>query len=121
MKPGLFISYSRRQTRFVDNLVEQLLKDEYSVWLDYHNLVPARPWFDQIMEGLNGADAVLLIVSQASIESTNVVDEWKTALKLNKRIVLVIFEAYPLPDELQNCEWVDFRVDFKKGIKQFPY
>jgi len=103
MIPGLFISYSRRQTPFVDSLVEQLLKDEYSVWLDYHNLVPARPWFDQIMEGLNGADAILLIVSQAAIASTNVADEWKTALELNKRIILVIFEACPLPDELQNC------------------
>ncbi|MBK9604474.1 MAG: toll/interleukin-1 receptor domain-containing protein [Anaerolineales bacterium] len=121
MKPGLFISYSRRQTPFVDSLVEKLTKNEYSIWLDYHNLVPARPWFDQIMEGLNGAGAVLLIVSKDSIESTNVADEWKTALKLNKRIVLVIFETCPLPEELQNCEWVDFRVDFKKGIKQLDH
>ena len=51
MKPKVFISYSRRQTPFVDAFVDQLEDGGYSVWLDYQSLVLAQPWFEQIKKG----------------------------------------------------------------------
>ncbi len=118
MKPKLFISYSRRQTPFVDRLADKLEDNGYSLWLDYQSLVPARPWFDQIQSGLDGADVLLLVVSKESLASKHVEPEWRGALERNKRIVLVIFEAVPLPTELRECEWVDFRTRYNRSIQQ---
>ncbi|HNB40687.1 MAG TPA: toll/interleukin-1 receptor domain-containing protein [Anaerolineales bacterium] len=119
MKTSLMISYSRRQTPFVDRLYEELQKDGYSsIWLDYQSLTPAQPWYQQILDGITGAETLLLVVSKDSIESKNVEPEWRLALEHKKRIVLVIFEAYPLPVELQGCEWVDFRLNHKASLQK---
>lgn len=117
MKQKLFVSYSRRQTPFVDRFADYLEHNDYPLWLDYQRLVPARPWMEQITNGIAEMDVVLLVVSKDSIASTNVEPEWRLALKLKKRIILVIFEACPLPLELQACEWIDFRIHYKKSLQ----
>jgi hypothetical protein len=118
MSQNLFISYSRYQTPFIDRLAVELEKVGHTLWLDYRSLVPAKPWFDQIKAGVVGSDAFLLVVSQGSILSPNVEPEWRLALEHKERVILLIFEAVPLPPELQNCEWVDFRVNFKKSVSE---
>jgi hypothetical protein len=118
VRSKLFISYSRAQTPFVDRLADQLEDKGYSLWLDYQSLVPAQPWLQQIESWIDAADVVLLVVSKESITSRNVEPEWKRAVGRNKRIILVIFEAVPLPQELQGCEWVDFRSDYKKSFQE---
>jgi hypothetical protein len=118
MKPNLFISYSRRQTPFVDRLADKLEDHGYALWLDYQSLVPARPWSDQIQAGLKNADVLLLVVSKESLVSPHVEPEWRGALEMKKRIILLIFEAVPLPVELQRCEWVDFRARYNRSFKQ---
>ena len=118
MKQNLFISYSRRQTPFVDRFADKLEDDGYFVWLDYQKLVPAKPWLDQINAGIDAADVFFLVVSEESISSRNVAPEWKRALDKKKRIILIIFEAVPLPAELQGCEWVDFRTKYKQSFRE---
>lgn len=115
--PRLFISYSRAQTPFVDRLAGELEQQGYSLWLDYQSLVPARPWFEQIEAGIDGADVLLLIASKESISSKNVQPEWKRGLQRGKRIVLLIFEAVSLPAELEQCDWVDFRTDYRRAVQ----
>jgi hypothetical protein len=118
VNPKLFISYSRQQTPFVEQLAADFENSEYPFWLDYHNLVPARPWFDQIKSGVTESDAFLLVISDGSVSSPNVEPEWRLALELKERIILLIFEAVSLPPELQNCEWVDFRGEYKKSLEE---
>jgi hypothetical protein len=118
MSQKLFLSYSRQQTPFIDRLAAELDKAGHSLWLDYRSLVPAKPWYDQIKAGVVEAEAFLLVVSKGSISSPNVEPEWRLALELKERIILLIFEAAPLPPELQNCEWVDFRTNFKKSLAE---
>lgn len=118
MGQRLFISYSRRQTPFVDRLAEELENQGYSAWVDYRSLIPARPWLQQLEEGIAGADAFLLIVSSDSMSSNHVKSEWQKARERNKRIVLVIFEAIALPEELQSCEWLDLRAQYKQNFSR---
>lgn len=118
MKPNIFMSYSRREVGFVDDLTYRLEKEGFNVWLDYRTLVPGTPWKGQIDAGLNDADTVILVVSKESIASKYVELEWRHFLQLNKRLVLVIFEAVDLPKELEKYEWVDFRGQYEKGLKE---
>ena len=118
MKPNIFMSYSRREVGFVDDLTDKLEKEGYKVWLDYRTLVPGTPWKGQIDAGLNDSQVVLLVVSKASIASKYVELEWRHFLEMNKRLILLVFEAVDLPKELEVYEWVDFRGSYEKGLKE---
>lgn len=115
---SLFVSYCRRECSFVNHLFDRLEEEGYPVWLDYHSLIPGQPWLDQINTGIATADTVLLVISHEAIASKNVEYEWRKAIALNKRIVLLIFEAVPLPVELHCCEWIDFRGTFNRAVKK---
>lgn len=118
MPHSVFISYSRRESPFVDVLLDALEDEGVEVWVDYHSLVPAEPWLDQILEGIRWAEVFLLVVSKDSMASANVELEYKNALEQKKRIILIIFEAVSLPPALQNCEWLDFRKSFGRKKRE---
>jgi TIR domain-containing protein len=118
MTKNIFMSYSRRELGFVDDLVSKLEGENYKVWLDYRVLIPGTPWKEQIAKGLNDADTVLLVVSKASIASEYVELEWRHFLDTNKRVILLIFEAVDVPTELEKYEWVDFRGSYKAGLEE---
>src|SRR5574341_1289311 len=119
MKPNIFMSYSRREVGFVDDLTQRLEKEGYHVWLDYRSLAPGTPWAEQIDRGVDESQVILLVVSKASIASQYVEMEWRRVLtEKNKRIILLIFEAVDLPPELEWFEWVDFRGNYDAGIKE---
>jgi len=67
MTKNIFMSYSRRELGFVDDLVSKLEAENYNVWLDYRVLIPGSPWDVQIEKGLNDSDTVLLVVSNAAL------------------------------------------------------
>ena len=117
MPHSVFISYSRRESPFVDVLLDALEDEGLDVWVDYHSLVPAQPWLDQILQGIRQAEVFLLVVSKASMASENVASEYRYALEQKKRIFLIIFEAVSLPSILQNCEWIDFHGSFNQKKK----
>ncbi|MEA2174340.1 MAG: hypothetical protein QOD00_1932 [Blastocatellia bacterium] len=118
MPPSIFISYSRQEAPFVDSLLDHLEDNNMRVWVDYHSLIPARPWADEIARGIEEADVVLLVVSKASMRSDYAVAELLTAFQLKKRIILIIFEAVKLPEDFESYEWIDFRGSFKKGLNR---
>lgn len=118
MKPKIFMSYSRRELGFVDDLTYQLEKAGFNVWLDYRVLIPGSPWAVQIEKGLNECDVIVLVVSKASLASQYVELEWRKVMQQNKRVILALFEAVDLPTELENVEWVDFRGNYKTGIRE---
>ena len=104
MTKNVFMSYSRRELGFVDDLVTKLEKEEYTVWLDYRALIPGTPWNVQIDKGLKDSDTVLLVVSKAALASEYVALEWRHFLEMKKRLLLLIFEAVDLPEELEQYE-----------------
>lgn len=118
MMPNTFISYSRQCIGFVDDLAHKLQKQGFSIWTDYLSLVPGRPWAEQIEKGLQETELLLLVVSPESISSRSVEIEWRHFLEHKKRIILLIFQAVPLPPELANLEWVDFRGAFAPALRE---
>jgi hypothetical protein len=118
MTKNIFMSYSRRELGFVDDLVGKLEGENYNVWLDYRVLIPGTPWKGQIAKGLQDSDTVLLVVSKASLASEYVELEWRHFLKTDKRVILLIFEAVDIPTELEKYEWIDFRGNYKAGLDE---
>ncbi len=61
MPHSVFISYSRRESPFVDVFVDALAAEGLDAWVDYRCLVPGKPWLNQILEGIRQAEVFLLI------------------------------------------------------------
>src|SRR5882762_5912081 len=104
MSSQVFLSYSRHEAPFADSLLNALENRGFKVWMDYHSLTPAKPWVPEIYRAIEEADIVLLVVSRSCMASEFASAEMETAFELNKRIILIIFEAVPLPPWLEQCE-----------------
>jgi hypothetical protein len=118
MPADIFMSYSRHCIGFVDDLAHKLQKQGHHVWLDYLSLIPGRPWLEQIHRGLEEAEVLLFVVSPESVSSRSAEIEWRYFLEQKKRVILLIFQAVPLPPELADLEWVDFRGAYGPALKK---
>ena len=117
-KPYCFISYSRQEVTFVDSFARELERRGICTWVDFRNLVPGRPWQNQLDEGVHNAKTILLVVSKASMTSLPVKDEWTKSLAKDKRIILILFEPCKLDPGLTGLAWVDFTRPFDKAMSK---
>ncbi len=72
MSAKIFISYSRKDQEFVDQLVADLEAHGVGVWVDRGDIVAGAAWRQQIVEGIKNCPVFLLVLSPNSIESGNV-------------------------------------------------
>jgi hypothetical protein len=114
--PYYFVSYSRQEVPFVDSFSRELEKRGIRTWVDFRNLVPGHPWQPQLDEAVQNADAILLIISKASMSSLPVKDEWTKSLAAGRRIILIIFEPCNLDPGLVGLEWVDLTKRFDRAM-----
>src|SRR5262245_50863611 len=90
--PYYFISYPRQEVTFVDSVSRELERRGIRTWVDFRDLVPGQPWQPQLDKAVQNADAILLVVSKASMSSRPVKDEWTKSLGAGRRIILLLFE-----------------------------
>lgn len=77
---GVFISYAREDSTFVDKVYGRLQDEGANVWLDRHDAV-AGPLRRQIVDAIRMNDVVLLVLSKSSVNSNWVDHELKKALQ----------------------------------------
>jgi len=92
----VFISYSRKDTEFVDALQSLLTVHGIEVWLDRSRLEGGQLWKDMLEEAITACDVFLLISSPASLTSHWVRQELRYALltgstAASKRLVRLIY------------------------------
>jgi hypothetical protein len=112
----VFISYSRQQLYFAESLTLGLQNYGLSVWFDLQHLLPGSDWAVEIAAGIEASSAIVLIVSQAAIESPFVRREWETAMETGKPIYLVIYEPVELPTKLKYDAVIDMRAGFNRKL-----
>jgi TolB-like protein/cytochrome c-type biogenesis protein CcmH/NrfG len=99
--PDIFISYSRTDFDRAVRLVEQLRQSGLSVWMDTAGISAAEQWSAEIVDAIEAATAVILLISRKSNSSVNVHREIALASESNKYIVPVELERVPLSRELK--------------------
>lgn len=115
----IFISYSRKDEAFARQLATLLAEAGAEIWLDVDDIPAGVKWNNAIQEGLDSADALLLIVSAASMSSRNVEDEWMYFHSHNKIIIPVVLEKVSLPFQLNSIQWVDFSDPASKFLESY--
>lgn len=93
----VFVSYSRRNTPFVQKLYRSLKQKGLRLWVDWENIPVASDWWAEIEEALQTVHTVLFVISPSSAVSKYCRQEIEVAQRLQKRIVPILLE--PVGDE----------------------
>jgi len=112
-----FFSYSRNDSEFALRLAEDLKAAGQPVWLDQLDIVPGQQWDRAIEEELTRSPRMLVILSPASVESPNVMDEVSFALEEAKTVVPIIYKNCKIPFRLRRLQHVDFTQDYARGLQ----
>jgi TIR domain len=117
MTQDLFISYSSKDRKFVNDLCIRLSKAGVTFWLDLNEIKPGEYIRDKISRGIDSARFMLLILSPNSVQSEWVKREIDAAMireiesKNVTVIPLLIGDVLPndCPSDLRGKKYLDFR------------
>jgi len=110
-RSDVFISYRRKDVDFAKQM-DQALKDTgREVWVDWEDIPPGVEGFaDEIQRGIDGADAMVAILSPNYLESEYCLMELDYAIRHNKRVVPIIYDKFDgnPPSGIGHINWVYF-------------
>lgn len=93
-----FFSYSRRQKRIANAMVDGL-QEGHLIWFDRENIAQATNWLEEIERGVAGSRVVICQITTEWLDSPNCWEEFEFAEKYHKPIVRLQLEAAAM-DEL---------------------
>ncbi|HLJ19019.1 MAG TPA: toll/interleukin-1 receptor domain-containing protein, partial [Stellaceae bacterium] len=97
----VFVSYARSDKERVLELAGKLRAAGVSLWLDTSGLDAAALWGEQIVNALESAKVLLLMVTESAVESKNVAREVMLVSERNGNILPVHLEPTAIPPSLK--------------------
>jgi MFS family permease len=113
----VFVSYSRAQFYFAEDLALALGKHGIDAWFDVHRLKPADDWEGEIIAALHASDAVVFVASGEALASRHVRGEVDLAHELGKPVVAALAEHVELPGELAAAPRLDLWTRFEDKVR----
>ncbi|MCG8603744.1 toll/interleukin-1 receptor domain-containing protein [bacterium] len=105
----IFISYASGDADFAELAKLKLEAEGIEVWLDQGKLYPGEDWRNAIDEGILSSDAMIVVLSPRSSESSYVTYEWAYALGNEKPIIPILLEETKIHPRLEAVQYLDFR------------
>ncbi len=119
----VFVSYSRADADFARKLNDTLQIQGKTTWFDQESIAAGTSDFQQeIYRGIEVSDNFLFILSPNAVQSPYCNDEVEYAVKLNRRIVTVLYRPVATADlhpELAKVQWLDFSQHNEEFNHQF--
>ena len=111
----IFISYSRKDNKTVDEIVARLNSDGVDVWMDREAIRPGELWREAIVKAVDNAYACVLMLSANSVASENVRKEVDLADGADKGLVPLLLTPVELPAKLRyqlaGIQWIEYYRD----------
>ena len=107
----VFVSYNSIDRPRTVDVVRDLEAAGYEAWFD-QDLTGGQEWWDVILEQIRTCDALVVAVTENSLDSAARRAEWQYAVELGKAIVPLQLEDTSIdlaPSSLQHRQWVDYR------------
>ena len=114
----VFVSYSRDDDAAVLKLVQDLRSGGVNVWLDQTDIPSGRRWDEAIEQALATCDQMIVVLSEASVSSQNVMDEVSYAIDEGKRVIPVIIRACKIPLRLRRMQYVDLTSEYDARVEK---
>lgn len=116
----VFISYSRRDSDFVNKVVKYFDRENIKYYRDTKDLPPAVIWRDELKDAIIDADNLIFIISPDSISSKYCKIELEFADECKKRLIPVVCrtaDKRKIPKSLS--KWQFLRIDEDDDDKLF--
>src|SRR5262252_4022804 len=110
-KLKVFISYSRKDSTFADELLAGLEVAGFAPFLDRHDIVAGENWEKRLGGLIEQSDTVVFVVSPEAVKSEQCIWEVDRTIELSKRLLPVIFKPVPehdIPEKLRRLQFVRF-------------
>ena len=117
----VFLSYSRRDSAFAEELVSALELVGFDAYLDKEDIAPGEPWEERLGNLIRLADTVVFVLSPASLASEHCTWEVDETARAGKRLVPILLAEVPdkdVPERLRKLNYVLFSSghSFSKGL-----
>src|SRR5262247_595974 len=115
-KLGVFISYSRDDLKFTDQLDAALGLTGFAITIDRHGISGGEDWKRRLGNLIREADTVAFVLSPSSARSEICAWEVAEAVRLGKRIIPVVcrhFENVSAPPQLADLNYIYFYEESK--------
>lgn len=121
--PSAFISYSSKDSEFVERLVNDLSKSRKKVWWDRWEIKVGDSITKKINEGIDRNDYLILVLSPNSVRSAWVEKELNAGLmcELQSRNVVVLpilIADCNIPPLIADKRYADFRSNYGQGLAE---
>ncbi len=122
-RPRAFLSYSHADRDIATRVAERLQDGGIEVWFDKWEILPGDSLIKKIFEeGLSGADAFIVLLSQNSVQSRWVQQELDVAMVKRiegvTRVIPVRIDEVQIPEALLPLRWVDMTQDFDRALHE---
>lgn len=109
-KPRVFLSHSNKDKEFINRLYEDLRLCQIEPWRDETEIRHGQPWLDAIFEsGIPTCDAILVYLTESSIESPMVKKEMDTSIIKKLKESHVAFLPYVSQEILRDQLRIDIQ------------
>src|ERR1700688_705505 len=107
----VFISYASQDAALADAVVAALEANGFNCWIAPRDVTPGAFYAGAIVNAIDSAKAIVLILSQNAAASPHVVREVERAASKRRPIVSLRIDQAPLPADLQyflnTSQWLD--------------
>ena len=101
MPDDIFISYARADRERINPIVDAMRAVGVTFWIDEGQIHAATLWSEEIVDAINNCTAMVVVLSDNSTGSDNVVKEVMLASELKKPILPIYLEETEIPRKLQ--------------------
>jgi hypothetical protein len=112
---NVFVSYSHADQSLVAPVVKLLRVNKSLVFQDIDGIQPGKIWRSEIARGLAESHLVVVFWCDHASRSDEVSKEWRAAIEQQKDLLPLLLDATPLPPELGEFQWIDFRATVGAG------
>jgi formylglycine-generating enzyme required for sulfatase activity len=89
----IFVSYSRKDEKYVKKLIETLQSEGFEVWIDTRDMGAGAEWHKAIEDNINRCGAFIVVMSQNSKDSDWVLSEVLQAKEIKRPIFPLLLEG----------------------------
>ncbi len=97
-------------------LVQDLRAPEIRLWIDQLDIPAGARWDVAVEQALARCSGIVILLSQTSVMSDNVLDEVSFALETRKAVIPVVVDGCRVPLRLRRFEWIDTRRGYDQAL-----
>jgi WD40 repeat protein len=105
----VFISYSRKDLSFVEQLAVDLKNNGFDIWYDLSGIGGGSRWRSEIESGLSKSQFVAVVLSPDSVASEWVEREFLFASNLKLKIIPLMYRPCELPLNYIDLNYIDLQ------------